>query len=520
MRNDIVKKIYAILAAVIALVLALSGCAGKNKHEVNKKGGRYETIYLEMRATSTLDPLKTDKKSVRDVLFLCYEPLFVLDENLSPKGVIAKSWSMNDECTSVTVSIKEDIFWHDGKKLTSKDVVYTVNKIKETEDCAYAFLLKYVDSVQAVDSYTVRFNLSRKYAQFVYSLTFPILPSHKRSLVEQIDGSGAYMLDEYRQNDSLKLKKFNKWHGGDALTESIEVSVVRDAEAASALFRSGMLSAITSGSLDLGNYALKKDDACIDYPAARYEYMVFNHSSGFFSSAGVRSAISNAIDREKIVEECFGGHASVSNIPLHPLAKNTAPSPTFSAYDMNAALEMLFYEGYTLNEKSGLLTNENGFSVSFRLLVNSDNPQRCRCAELIASQLLKTGITVRIIYEDYDKYMVRIQNGEYDAYLAGTQMGNIFDFEFLLSESGELNNYGYSGEYMELALSNIASSPSRDSLENAMLNFSEVFMREQPVCGIAFMKDSIVSKTVIKGVNPLLGMPFNGAAEWKILRNN
>ena len=85
----------------------------------------------------------------------------------------------------------------------------------------------------------------------------------------------------------------------------------------------------------------------------------------------------------------------------------------------------------------------------------------------------------------------------------------MFDFEFLLSETGELNTFGYKNEYMELALSAIANAPTRESLENAALNFEEIFEREQPLCGILYLSDVLITTDAAKGsFAPCMNMAY------------
>lgn len=513
-------RFLPLAACAAAAAMLLCGCGGEKGASDTKNINTAGTAYLEMRPAASLDPLKTDKKSVRDVLSACYEPLFAIDKTISPKGIIAKSWSMDDAAKTVTVSIKEGILWHDGKKLTAADVVYTVDKLKNLPDSPYGFAVKYVASAEAEDDYTVKFKLTRPYAQFVYSLYFPIEPSHAEELDETIIGCGAYKLKKYTKDDRLLLDKFDSWHGGDAACKEIDVSIVRDRESASSSFLSGMLTAVSGDTFDLSNNALKEDMRATAYPSSRYEYIAFNHEKELFASSGVRSAVSNAINRDEIISECYGSYADAANIPLHPAGKDIAPSPTLCAYDLDNAMEMLFYEGYGTNE-SDILLNEKGEPFAFTLLVNEENAARCRTADIIASQLLKAGMTVRITRTDYETYKSLIERGDYDAYLGGTAAGNIYDFEYLLSADGKLNNYGYRGNYMELALSNMASSPSRGSFEEAALNFGEVFVREEPVCGLLFVRDAVVSARSLKNAPaPALFSPFANIADWEILSKN
>lgn len=77
-----------------------------------------------------------------------------------------------------TVSIRNNAKWHDGTPVTAKDVVFTINLIKNP--AVYSPLrVNWLDvSVAAVNDTTVRFTLPAVYAAFPHALTFPIVPEH------------------------------------------------------------------------------------------------------------------------------------------------------------------------------------------------------------------------------------------------------------------------------------------------------------------------------------------------------
>ncbi len=508
------KKIVCILCSALIL---FSGCGKKGGTQDAKNQNQNKAIKIQMHQTDTLNPILAYDETVRDALSLCYEPLFRVNGSVMPEGVLAQSYEISDDSQSVIILLKDSASWHDGSAFTSEDVVYTIEYIKSQQNSPYYFCVQYIEEAKVIDDLSVKLTLSRPYAQMAYSLYFPIIPNKSEELDEKIMGTGAYKMVRYLPSSEITLEKNTSWHGGEAQTDSVLVTMTRNNDIAASAFNTGVINVVTSSAYDLSNYALMEDVKSKKYPSARYEYMAFNQGSSIFASKFIRLAVTSAINREELVENAYNGYAVAANAPLHPQSEKVMPSVTLTEYNLENTYELLFYEGYTPNENTGLLEDENKNSITFTIIVNKENTARVSCAEQISAQLVKAGMNVSVQELDFGAYKEAIESGSYDAYIGGTTLGNIYDYEFLLSGEGELNYFGYSDKYMELALSQMASSPSEDSLENAILNFEEVFTREQPVCGIAFLSDVLITSGKVSGeFAPTMNFPYSNLYNWKL----
>ncbi len=507
------KKVYKLIVLCMVLVLLFSGCK-KNEAVPPASSG---IITMQMRLPTSFNPLAVENKSVRDVLSLCYEPLFRVDSDMMPKGVLAESIKLSDDGMSAILDLKSSVLWHDGTQFTSADVIHTINTLKEMPESPYYGCVKYIDNVQATSPLSLSVIFTRTYGQIVHSLYFPIIQASNTAIDEKIVGTGPYALESYTEGASLSLKKYDKWHGGDVLCESVSVSIVRDNDAATSAFNSGSVNTITGNSYDSKNSAPKGNVARTQYPSLQYEFMVFNHEKDIFSSSTVRAAISSAIDRAQIASEAYSGEAYEANSPIHPVAEKKMGDSGGSRYDLSSAQETLFLEGYSVNEATGVLEDSEGEKLSFTLLVNSENTERAETAQLLCSQLFLAGIEVKIREVDFETYCEEIADGDYDAYLGGVTLQNMYDFEFLLSKDTEINNYGYESEYMDAALLGIANAPSYESLNTALVTFEEVFLREQPFCGIVFKNDVLLTAENIKGdFAPCQDFPYANIGLWNV----
>ena len=80
----------------------------------------------------------------------------------------------------------------------------------------------------------------------------------------------------------------------------------------------------------------------------------------------------------------------------------------------------------------------------------------------------------------------------------------------------DIHQHGGGGsDYMELALSALCSAPTGDSLSDAAFNFEEVFLREQPVCGLVFRSEYLMtSQNVLGKLMPTINAPYRNIYRW------
>ena len=510
------KLKHRYIAAILAALVIFTSCSTSGKKESKVKGGDCE-ITLQMRPSDSFNPLSVTHHSVRDAFSLCYEPLFSVNNKIALEGVLAQSIDVADDCMSAIVVLKDSVVWHDGIRFTSADVIHTINLIKENSSWEYFKCVEHIESAEAIDALSLRLRLSRPYGQIGYSLTFPVVAAHNDDPDEVMLGTGPYRFQKYTPATTLQLVSNEKWHGGDISSQKISISIIRDNMAATTAFNTGLLSCVTDGVFDTENTPPKMNTRTTLYPSGEYEYMAMNHRREIFSSQTVRNAVSSAIDRSEIATDCYSGSAMPADSPIHPAAQNIAESSLLSQYSLANASEMLFLEGYTFDENTRILKDGNNKKLSFNLLVNEENPKRVKTAELLVKQLFAAGIEVNVIKLAFEDYIERIESGNFDAYLGGTRLKNLYDFEALFSQDGKLNNYGYSGEYMQLALSGLCSAPGQDALGDAVFNFEEVFLREQPVCGLVFRMGTLLTAENVMGkLLPVINSPYRNISRWSL----
>ena len=135
-------------------------------------------LALSMRMPKTLNPLVNEDITVDNILKLIFEPLFTIDsETLKPIPNIASDYSIEEGGKTVSITIRDDIYWHDGKQLTAKDVIFSLDTIRATENSLYKSALNNVASYSNKGNKVI-INYTEPYSFFMYKLCFPIIASH------------------------------------------------------------------------------------------------------------------------------------------------------------------------------------------------------------------------------------------------------------------------------------------------------------------------------------------------------
>ena len=178
----LVRREVSIWAVLIGLMIAGMGLQfGVSQRGYMLQGPRAGGTYAEatLGPVSNLNPLFASSSAEVSLGRLVFSSLYSYDATGSLRQDIAAKMVTNDKGNQYTVTIRKDVKWHDGKALTAKDVVFTLNLIKNPATRATELRKNWLDvAVRTIDDYTVEFNLPGASAAFPHSLTFPVMPAH------------------------------------------------------------------------------------------------------------------------------------------------------------------------------------------------------------------------------------------------------------------------------------------------------------------------------------------------------
>jgi peptide/nickel transport system substrate-binding protein len=265
---------------------------------------------------------------------------------------LAESWQNNADFTQFTFKLRDNVFWHDGTKLTAEDIRWWVDlayngvKVGDKTRPAARFKAYFgnLDKVEAPDAQTVRFTLKTSTPYFLDLLASRnVQIAHPRHLMQpKIEagnvmvspadigyvGLGPFKVDKVEKGSSIQVRKFDKYWDKDAqgrplpYLDGIDFPIINDFSAVVAAFRAGRLDGGTRG---LG-FTLKPDQKAslqqsmgdqvwfADLGGQR-ETLWFNTLRDTpLKDVRVRKAISLAIDKREGIQAVEGGNAFLSTL--------------------------------------------------------------------------------------------------------------------------------------------------------------------------------------------------------------
>jgi peptide/nickel transport system substrate-binding protein len=284
----------------------------------------------------------------------------------------AQSWEWVDD-TTVEVTLREGMTFHDGEPVTADDAVFTINKVVEWQPPAMSSRIVNLAGAEKVDDLTFRVQLKGPDAAFettVLTYLF-ILPEHVWANAPEdpvawdvvaddaVIGSGPFQFQTWRVNEVHELAAFPD-HFNAPQYDGVRRLALGQADA----IRAAML----DGTGDIATTVLPV--ASMDDLARQNDFLTFvevpSHSTLFvwlntekapFDDPAFRKAMNMASDKQRVVIEGWQGFGSVAGASQVPTAigrwynSDLEPVP----FDIEGARAMLEEAGYSWDESGRLL---------------------------------------------------------------------------------------------------------------------------------------------------------------------
>lgn len=483
------------------------------EEEVPIEGGE---LVLSMRMPKTLNPLINEDVTVDNILKLVFEPLFTIDdETLKPIPNLASSYSISEDGMTVYINMRDDIYWHDGSQITAKDVVFSLDTIKQTPTSLYATVLNKVASYSSTGNQVV-INYTEPYSFFAYNLCFPVIPSsyYKNSLdIENAKsfkpiGSGSFKYSSYRLANYLILEKTTSFKGTPYI-DSIKIIISPDTETDLYAFEKNVVNSIAINFSEWGNLNYKREKISKGIISNNFEYLGFNFDKQVFKNIELRKAIAYSIPKEEIIKNIYLSNGEKALAPINPQSFLAFSEIESYDYNIQKSIEAL--------GKANLTTE----MTSFNILVNEENKERIETAELIQKRLSQIGLNVTVVKKPFEQYKEDLETGNFDMFLAGIDFGTIPNLQSFLTSSGTgdggINYQGFSDGRMDFLVENMYKSTSEESFIKSAIDMQQYFAEQLPVVGILFKDQILLTDYTVKGEKkPNMYNKFNNIEKWYI----
>ena len=425
------KRILSLVLALALAVATFAGCTNTNGSSTSggsstssgssasesssqtseTSGGEATVVRMNIGSEpDSLDPWQSAASDTEAIMHNVFEGLVLYDETGAIIPGIAESWDISEDGLTYTFHLREDVTFHNGKPLTSADVLYTYNNLAGMGgEKAVSSKFENVESFEATDDYTFVIKLKEASAGFLSLNIIAILPEGYEDQATAPVGTGPFKFVEYVPSQRVVLEKNPDYYDEDrmAQVDRVEFYIMTDSAA--------VVSALQSGTLDITS--ISADDAAVlegqfdiyNSPQNMVQIFAMSNSVAPFDDVRVRQAINYAIDKDQIIDSVFGGYATKLYTNFSPVMGVYYNEELEGSYDTDVekAKELLKEAGY-----------EDGFE--FTITAPANYQAHIDTAQIIAQQLQQVGITANIETMEWATWLEDVYgNAQYEATIVG-----------------------------------------------------------------------------------------------------
>jgi len=430
-RYIVAVSVFIILGSIVAIPITTYFHFTK---EAPDYGGKFtEGMVNEPRLINPL--LSQTNDTERDLVSLIYSGL--LEYNGEGKIVpdLAQSYEISSDGLNYTVYLKDSAYWHDGKKVTADDVIFTIQTAQNADYGSPQRINWQGVQVEKVNDFAVMFKLQNKYAQFLNNLTVKILPKHIWQDIKPINfalsefnlkpiGSGPYKFDRLKKNGDGRIQSYqlsaNKgFYDGRPFIDELEVKFyVSEDEMIDAYNKNEIegLSFVSSDNLKRVKFKQRLNLRELRLP--RYFAVFFNQNkSAILSDKNVRLALSHATDKEALLERVLEGGGIAVHSPMMGGALDIPDSAKKYEYDLELAKIILETAGWQADENGILTKGERKIQIK---ITTSTWSELTEVAKIIEEQWEALGADITIEVLPTPELQQAIKERNYEALLFGT----------------------------------------------------------------------------------------------------
>ncbi len=350
----------ALIVFVLSVVWFGIAFASQYRMQVPAVGGRYvEAIVGEPHLPNPIFSSTNDADM--DIVKLVYSGLMRFDNHKRLLPDLAANYTVSHDKKTYIFHLRKDVVWQDGKPFTAHDVVFTFDTIEDLQTGSPLAITFQNVKVTASDNYTVIFTLPQPYAPFLSTLTVGILPQHVWSnttpdsmrLADQNlrpIGTGPFKFSKLVKDDTgniltYELTRFDRYYHKTAYIQTFIFQYYTDYKGVSNpidALREGKIQGIGFIPHDLQSRVTRKNiDLHVVYlPQYTALFLNQNHNT-VLKDPDVRQALSEAIDRTRILNESLDDEGSLINGPILPGSPGYNPNVSSTPYSVDGANKLL-----------------------------------------------------------------------------------------------------------------------------------------------------------------------------------
>ncbi|KPJ55824.1 hypothetical protein AMJ49_06280 [Parcubacteria bacterium DG_74_2] len=358
---------FFILALVSSIFLAFNFYLQNTQIQPADNGIHKEGVIGKLRF---INPVYSAANDVdRDITGLIFSGLMKYNQQGNLVLDLAKDYKIKEQGTVYEFYLKDNIFWHDGEKLTAEDIIFTIKTIQNPDYKSPLWVNWLGVKPEKISDLAVRFTLKKPYPGFLETATVKIMAKHiwkdispqnfpLTNLNLQPVGTGPYKLKKIEQNKlgfikSLILEKNQNYFNKKPFISEISFHFF---ENESDLIQAAIRKAIDGFSiLNFKNYNLiNKESFTVHYfSLPRYFAVFLNQSQNkALSEKKVREALAFGTNKQEIIDKALSGQGKVVYSPILPQIYGFSSPQNSKEFDIEKAKQILEEAGFEEKENA------------------------------------------------------------------------------------------------------------------------------------------------------------------------
>ncbi|MEH6654412.1 ABC transporter substrate-binding protein [Loktanella salsilacus] len=452
---------------------------------------------------------------------------------------LAESWDVSEDGMTVTFNLRQGVKFHSNDQFTptrdfnADDVIFSFDRQGNPENPYNSYsggtweyyssmsMPDLVGSIEKVDDYTVKFNLTRPEAPFIANMAmdFASIVSKEYSdammeagtpeMVNQAPiGTGPFTFQAYQKDAVIRYLRNDDYFGDKARVESLIFAITPDASVRYQKVQAGECHVMAyPNPADVQSMKDADDVVVMEQEGLNVGYLAYNTNVAPFDNANVRKALNMAIDKQSIIDVVFQGSGEIAKNPIPPTMWSYNDAIEDDQYDPEAAKAMLEAEGVSdLSMKIWAMPVQRPY-----------NPNARRMAELMQDDMSKIGVNVEIVSYEWGEYLERSKAADRDgAVLLGWTGDNGDPDNFLAvllgcDGVGNSNRANWCNEEFDALIQKAKVLPTQEERSALYEEAQAIFKDQAPWATIAHSVVYMTMRPEVDGyvVHPLGGHIFN-----------
>ncbi|WP_156289480.1 ABC transporter substrate-binding protein [Oceanobacillus salinisoli] len=503
MRLKHTLQLFTIFILTLILVACGNDSSSEETGEENtaaeeqQTGGTLDVAYAS--EPDTLDIMQNASSPTRDIAWHIFETLVALDNDFAVKPMIAEDYSISNDQKVYTITIREDVNFHDGTTVEAEDVVASFERwilVSSVGKVAG----EYIEDVKEVDELTVEITLNEVYNGFLDDMAAPktglaIIPKEiaeeageKPLVPEQLIGTGPYQFEKWERGDEIVLTRFDEYSqreetdwGGltgkkEAALDQINFLIVKDPQVKLNGLQTNLYDYAQNIPADLYEVVESTPNTNPVSYINGYSMITPDKSEAPFDDLKVRQALHYALDQEEIAQSTYGNKEFYEMDgalfdPTQTELYTAEGTDSYLAYDTEKAKELLDESNY------------NGEPIT--IMYSNNHEAYKRISQVAEQQLEEVGFTVELDPYEWATYLERWQDpNNWDIVVIGySTRFSPNELGFLVQDTG--SSGWYNSERWSELMDQWGLAASSEERQEILAEMNQTVYEELPIIKVA-----------------------------------